>query len=121
MTITIGTKTLNVREMNESMEVVAIFTDKWENEQYKRKVRVYGTIRTWTLSCFEDDVNYADSAFKYLQDQAKIGNVLSFVVDEGQAHQINTYVYIMSITLTHSPASTAVNHREFTIALQEAA
>jgi hypothetical protein len=115
--IRLGTKTLNVSSMDENIEIIATHSDKWENETYKRKVNVFGIVRSWNLRCYEDNVDYNNSAFKYLQDQAKQGNVLSFIIDEDQ---INTSVYILGLSLSYSPSMMATNHREFSIIIQEA-
>ncbi len=120
MTITLDSKTLNVSSMDENVEVIAVFSDKWENEMYKRKVRVFGTVKTWSLTCFEDNVAWTNSVVKHLQEKAKIGDAVAFVVDEGNAHQINTNVYILGVSLSYAGGAMAVNHREFSITLQEA-
>ncbi|MCP8307962.1 MAG: hypothetical protein H3Z52_04730 [archaeon] len=118
MTIIIDTKTLTVSYLSENVEVVITEKDAWESEQYKRKVRVFGTIKRWTLNCYEKDVAWADSVAKHLQTKAKEGNAVNFTVDEGTMHQVNTNVYVLGVDLTYE--SGVANYRTFSISLQEA-
>lgn len=111
-------KTLNVSHLTENMDAVATETDAWENEQYKKKLRVFGVVKTWALECYEENIAWNDSAVKHLQTKAKSGDAVSFVVDEGNIHQVNCNVYILSVNLTYEGG--IPSHRIFSISLHEA-
>ena len=116
MTITIDSKTLNAMSLDENIEVVAVTNDAWENQEYKQKVRVFGIVKSWSLACYEKDVAWDDSVAKHLQNVAKNGNAVSFIVDEGTTHQVNMDVYVLGVTLNYSGG--VANYRTFTVTLQ---
>jgi len=118
MTITLDGKTLNVTSFSESVEPVAVEWDTWENGQYKRKYKAYGAVKTWTLECIEENVAWTNSAAKQFQEKAASGEQVTFIVDEGTRHQINTNVYILNVDLILELVGTQ-NLRRFTIKLQE--
>jgi hypothetical protein len=124
MTVTIDTKTLNVEGggIEESIEVVGSFVDKWQDEAYRKEAKIFGTVRSWTLRCYENNVAWSSSNAKYLQDKAKEGNKLSFSVDEGNLHAVtSTYVYILGVDVDYPKGSKATQFtRFFTLKLQEA-
>ncbi len=124
MTVTIDTKTLNVEGggIGEGVEVVGTFIDRWKNETYAKEAKIFGTIRSWTLRCYEDNVAWGNSTAKYLQDKAKAGDKVSFSIDEGNLHQVsNTYVYILAVDVAYRKGSKAEKFaRTFTLKLQEA-
>jgi len=64
-------------------------------------------------------VAWADSAVKQFQEKAKSGDSVVFVVNEGDRHQINTNVYILSVELILDLVG-ARNIRRFTVRLQKA-
>lgn len=124
MTVTIGTKALNVEGggLSESTEVVGSYVDRWINGSYAKEAKIYGIIRRWTLRCYEQNVAWSGSAAKYLQDKAKEGEKLSFAVDEGDMHSVgSTYVYILDVDVEYPKGSKNTQFtRRFTVQLQEA-
>lgn len=124
MTVTIDTKTLNVEGggIEESIEVVGSFVDKWVNGTYAKEAKIFGTLRSWTLRCYENNVAWASSNARLLQDKAKLGDKVSFSVDEGNMHAVtSTYVYILSVDVDYPKGSKATQFtRWFTLKLQEA-
>jgi len=124
MTVTIDSKTLNVEGggIGESIEVVGSFVDKWISGAYAKEAKIFGTVRSWTLRCYENNVAWASSNAKYLQDKAKVGDKVSFSVDEGNLHSVtSTYVYILGVDVDYPKGSKASQFtRWFTLKLQEA-
>jgi len=81
MTVTLGSKTLNLLGLSEISEVEAVKTDEWENGGYKRRYSVIGLLRKWQLECIEKNVAWNESAIKYLQEQAAQATKLDFFCD----------------------------------------
>ena len=106
----------------EGEEVVGTFVDKWQNASYAKEAKIFGTIRLWTLPCYENNVAWTNSAAKYLQDKAKDGNAVSFSIDEGNLHQVtSTNVYILGVAVRYGRGAKASQFvRFFTLKLQEA-
>lgn len=81
-------------------DLAAAQWDAWENGAYKRKHRVYGLIRKWSLDCIEENVAWNDSSAKYLREQAATGSVLNYSVDEGNRYTVPaTNVYVLNVSL----------------------
>jgi len=124
MTVTIDSKSLSVEGggIGEIIEVVGAFVDKWINGAYAKEAKIFGTIRSWTLRCYENNVAWASSNAKYLQDKAKVGDKVSFSIDEGNLHAVSsTYVYILGVDIDYPKGSKATQFtRWFTLKLQEA-
>jgi len=124
MAVTIDSKTLNVEGggISESVKAVGSFVDRWENESYVKEAKIFGTIRSWTLKCYEDNVAWTNSVAKHLEDKARTGDPVSFVVDEGNLHQVSsTNVYILQVDVSYKKGAKASSFvRYFTVKLQEA-
>jgi hypothetical protein len=124
MTVIIDSKTLNVvgGGIGEIVEVIGTFSDKWANETYQKEAKIYGILRSWVLRCYENNVAWASSNAKYLQDKAKEGNKLSFSIDEGNLHSVtSTFVYVLGVDIDYPKGSKATQFtRWFTLKLQEA-
>jgi len=119
MTITLDTKNLGISSFDENVETFASFTDEWENQEYKKKIKVFGTIKTWQLECFENDIAWSSSVVKHFQDKAKAGNAVVFDINETEMHHVATYnVYILSVVLAYDRGTPS--KRVFTLFLQEA-
>ena len=120
--VTLGEKTLNVTRLTVEFEVKGSQWDKWENQQYKRKVYVYGILRRWKLRCVEENVAWNDSAAKYAEDNAQAGAILNFKFSDDSPtprYNIDTNVYVLGCTV-ELETSGSTNIRYFTIQLQEA-
>ncbi len=124
MTVTVDTKTLNVEGggIEENAEPVGSFVDKWVNGSYAKEAKIFGIVRSWTLRCYEQNVAWSSSNAKYLQDKAKVGDKVSFAVDEGNLHAVtSTYVYILGVDVKYPKGAKATQFtRYFTLKLQEA-
>lgn len=121
--VIIDGKTLNVEGggIIEGEEVIGTFIDRWQNETYRKEAKIFGTIRSWTLQCYEDSA-WSTSTAKHLQDKAKVGDKVSFSVDEGNLHQVaSTYVYILAVRVAYAKGAKATQFtRRFTVGIQEA-
>jgi len=124
MTVLIDEKTLKVEGggIGENVEVVGTFVDKWQDAAYRKEAKIFGTVRSWTLQCYEENVAWNNSVAKYLQDKAKEGNKVSFSIDEGSLHTVSsTNVYILGVDVDYPRGSKAASFvRYFTVRLQEA-
>jgi len=117
MTVKIDGRELNVTHLEELVEPLAMEWMGWENGGYARKRQVYGRRRSWTLTCFERDVDWVESAAKYLQERLGDGAAVSFIVDEESLHQVNTTAYVAEITVEYEAGQ---NIRYFKVRLVEA-
>ena len=120
MTFTIDSRNLTVTRFSEDVEVIKTEWDAWEDGAYKRKVKVCGTIRKWTLECIEENVAWADSAVKHLQDKAEAGNPVTWTINEGTTHSVNTDVYVLEVAVAYENTESLQDYRRFTLTLQEA-
>lgn len=124
MTVTIDTKTLNVEGggIEEGAEVIGTFVDRWQNGTYVKEAKIFGTVKSWMLRCYENNVAWGSSTAKYLKEKTKIGDKVSFSIDEGNLHQVSsTYVYILAVEVAYRKGSKATSFvRDFTLRLQEA-
>lgn len=121
MTVTLGTKALKCTGIGEpGFDLAAAQWDAWENGAYKRKHRVYGLIRKWSLDCIEENVAWNDSSAKYLREQAATGSVLNYSVDEGNRYTVPaTNVYVLNVSLRLALVGSK-NIRHFTVTVREA-
>jgi hypothetical protein len=118
MTVTLDSKTLDVRGFDEDFQVVNSQWDAWQNQTYKRKVKVFGVTRQWTLDCVENNAAWASSQAKSFQDSGTAGSTVSFQVTD-EVRVINTNVYILGVKI-HVADLAGKNIRYFTLTLQEA-
>lgn len=65
MARTLNGKALNITGFEEFLDAVTIEWDKWENEIYTKQVTVLGSIRKYTLQCFEDSISWPSSDVKH--------------------------------------------------------
>ena len=119
MTVTLGSKTLNLLGLREISEVKAVKTDRWENGGYKRRYSPIGLLRKWRLECIEKNVAWNESAIKYLQEQAAQATKLDFTADLGVLYNVNTQVQVLGCRQRFNPLGEA-NIRRFTVTLMEA-
>ncbi len=88
MTIVIDGQTMPVRSgLDEGEVTIRSEWDAWENEEYHRKVRTIGTVRTWTINCREKNVEWSNSLVKHLKEKMRAGDVVALVIDEADRHQ----------------------------------
>jgi len=123
-TCIIDSKPLNVEGggVEENAEAVGSFADKWIAGEYKKEAKILGSIRSWTLACFEEDVTWANSVAKHLQDKMKAGGSVTFSLEEGNMHTITTLnVYVLDVSVRYGKGGKSAKFmRRFTVKLQEA-
>jgi len=124
MTVTLDTKALSVEGggIEETVEPVGSFVDRWINGEYKKEAKIFGAVRSWAIRCYENNVAWSGSTAKYLKERAKAGNKVSFSIEEGNLHSVSsTYVYILVVDVAYRKGSKAASFiRNFTLRLQEA-
>jgi hypothetical protein len=118
MTVTLDGKTLDCKHLAEDCAVINTQWDAWVSSAYKRKVKVLGICRKWTLDVVENNVAWASSSCKSFQDSGLAGTVLTFNVDD-QVRVISTSVYILDVRIDVADLA-GKNIRIFTLTLQEA-
>ena len=124
MGATIDAQTLSIEGggIEENVKGVGTFIDKWENEKYKKKASILGSIRSWSLRCYEENVAWSSSIAKHLQEHMEAGDTVSFSISEGNLHAVSsTNVYILEISVFYKKGAKASSFvRHFTLKLQEA-
>jgi len=114
-------RSLNARGLVEDSKAVVTQQDRWENERYRKQPSFYGVTRTWPLNCYEKNVPWSSSVARDYERIAAEGNPVSFVVDEGDLHQVCTKAGILNVDI-HYPKGAKPSSfvRYFTVKLQEA-
>lgn len=124
MGATIDGQTLNIEggRIQENVKSVGTFVDKWEEEKYKKKAKILGSVRSWSLRCYEENVGWTNSIARHLQEHMEAGDTVSFNIDEGALHTVSsTNVYILDININYRKGAKASSFiRHFTLRLQEA-
>ncbi len=108
--------------IEENVKGVGTFVDKWENEKYKKKASILGSIRSWSLRCYEENVAWSSSLAKHLQGHMEAGETVEFSIIEGDLHSVSSInVYILEINVSYRKGAKAASFvRHFTLKLQEA-
>ena len=121
MTVTLDSKSLNVSGFREPCKAVYVIKDKWENEAFKRKVKVLGALKTWLLECYEEGVTWTASAAKHFQTKIAAGDSVTFVVSEADMHAVNLSVFIVECAIVYPKGvKKETKYRKFTLKLVEA-
>lgn len=118
MTVTLDGKTLNVRSISEDFKVLNSQSDGWQSGAYKRKIKVIGITRVWTVECFENAIAWASSQAKSFEDSGQAGTELAFAVTD-EVRVISTNVYVLAVNIDAMDLA-GKNVRYFTLTLQEA-
>jgi len=118
MTVTLDSKTLDCKSMSEDFQTFRSEWDAWESQTYKRKVKVKGIIKRWTLDCVENGVAWASSQAKSFEDTAAAGTSVTFAVTD-EVRVINISVYILAVQIYVADLA-GKNIRHFSLTLQEA-
>jgi hypothetical protein len=82
MTVSAGTAILTVLDWEETADSAFHEADTWEAQQYKHKVRVYGKVHKWVLSCIEKDVTWTNSAVNYFYGLQSAGTAITLSSDD---------------------------------------
>jgi hypothetical protein len=119
MGVTLDGQTLNVLKWAESLTLIASQYDQWSNGVCKRKIQVYGVVRSYQLDCVEQNIAWASSLINYFEQKASAGTALAFTSDLSVRAVTSTNVYVTSVNFNAENVGTQ-NIRNFTLALQEA-
>jgi hypothetical protein len=117
MTVTLDGKTLDCKQLSEDCAVINTQWDAWVSSAYKRKVKIFGLCRKWTLHIVENGVAWASSCCKSFQDTAAAGTTVTFAVTD-EVRVINTSVYVLGVSIDAIDVA-GKNIRYFTMTLQE--
>ena len=123
MTVTLDEQPLHLDALDESFVYVKSEWDAWVSSAYTRKMKVFGIIEAWALTCHEYNVPWASSAAKHMEDLA-VDATVALVIDvqgtfsgSDKLHQIvSTNVKIVNLTVAYD--KTDVNYRRFTVTVQ---
>jgi hypothetical protein len=118
MTVTLDGKTLSVLGWDEGYGSVASQWDQWVSSQYKRKVQLYGCVRTINLGCVEKDVTWANSLVLYFQQKQAAGSAVVLTSTENLRVVSSMNVLVLGVTFNAVTVGTQVI-RYFTLNLQE--
>lgn len=122
-TITAGTsldgQSLTVTKWGEDAAVQASQWDSWSRASYKRKVKVYGIVRTYTIDCIENAVAWAQSLTNYFENTALNGIPVIFYSNQAVRPVNSVSVYVLDVSWTLENIA-GQNIRKFTLTLQEA-
>ena len=119
MGTTLDSQTLTVTKWGEDVSTAASQWDAWSSSSYKRKVKVYGIIRKYTIDCVEKAVAWSSSLVNRFETTAANGTTVVFYSDQAvrPISSVNVYVLKVSWTLENVAGQ---NIRKFTLTLQEA-
>jgi hypothetical protein len=118
VTVTLDGKALDCKRLTEDCAVMHTQWDAWVSAAYKRKIKVFGLCRKWTLDIIENNVAWASSSCKSFEDSGLAGTALTFSVDD-QVRVISASVYVLDVRIDVSDLA-GKNIRSFTLTLQEA-
>jgi hypothetical protein len=119
MGTTLDGQALTVTKWGEDCPAQASQWDAWVNSTWKRKVKVYGIVRTYIIDCVEQAVAWASSLANYFEGKASSGTSVVFYSDQAVRPVNSVSVYVMRVTWTLESVA-GQNIRKFTLTLQEA-
>jgi hypothetical protein len=119
MGTTLDGQSLTVTKWGEDVSVQASQWDAWSGSSYKRKVKVYGIVRTYTVDCIENAVTWASSLVNRFETTAVNGNTVVFSSDQAVRPVSSVSVYVLKVSWTLENIA-GKNVRKFTLTLQEA-
>lgn len=102
MTATLGGYALTIEDSNLGEDDIAdsVAVDAWKNGAFQHDLLTRRKSKVWTLRCVENNVAWADSSAKKLQD-AMASGTLALVIDEGVLHQVKKDVYLTAVAVTY--------------------
>ena len=119
MTTTLDGKALTVTKWGENVQTVSTQYDAWVSSAYKRKVKVYGVIRGYSIDCVEQNVDWTSSLANYFEGVAQSGNTVVLYSDQAVRPVSSVSVYVLNVSWTLENIG-GQNIRRFTLTLQEA-
>jgi hypothetical protein len=120
MGTTLDGSTLTVTKWSEGVAVQASQWDAWSSSQYKRKVKVYGIVRTYTITFVENNVSWASSLALKFETDAVNGSYVTLYSDSAQ-RPVNpgVSVYVLGVQFDMENLA-GKNVRKITVTVQEA-
>jgi len=107
----------------ENRELVRSESQVWNNTLKKvvRKVHPLGSVRTWRLRCFEENVDWNNSIVKTIQGYVDDNTPVTFEVALGTLHVVAiTNVKVLAVRPEYPEGSNVgTRQRNFTVSLQE--
>ena len=119
MGTTLDGKALTVTKWGENVQTVASHYDAWVSSAYKRKVKVYGVIRGYSVDCVEQNVDWATSVANYFEAVMLAGNSVILFSDAAVRPVASVAVYVLNVAYTLENLG-GKNIRKVTLTLQEA-
>lgn len=122
---TLNGTTLNLMGIREINNLIAVQSDGWESGGYKRKIKPYGSVKSWLIRCYENNVDYDGSDCEAFKALMVAGTVVSLVLDVGsigggKLHSLSaTDVKVLNVGLDYDADYNNPNYREFDLTLQE--
>jgi hypothetical protein len=120
MTTTLDGSTLTVLKWAESVTTEASQWDAWSGSVYKRKVKVYGIVRVYTITFVEQGVMWSNSLALKFENDAANGNTVQLYSTEAYRPinpAVNVYITDVNYTLENLAGN---NIRTITVTVQEA-
>lgn len=112
---------LKILSIKEGLTARDVQWDTWEEDRWKRRVAVYGGLRTWTLTAYESETAWADSQVKRFQEKLRAGEPVSFTLTHAGETLVSCQVYILSLEVGYDlGAPESKRYRQYTLSLQEA-
>ena len=118
MATTLDGKALTVTKWGENVQTRASQWDAWENQECKRKIKVYGITRTYMVECVEQNAAWTDSLVNYFEQTEKNGSSVVLSSDRPTRPVNNVSVYVLNVSFSEENLGTQ-NIRRFTLTLQE--
>ncbi|MEM2128011.1 MAG: hypothetical protein QXH67_07305 [Candidatus Bathyarchaeia archaeon] len=119
--VTLDGVSLKILDMREGLVARDVQWDAWESSTWKRKVTVYGGLRTWTITAYELETPWAESQVKRFQERLKAGDPVSFTLTHAGETLASCNVYILSLEVGYDlGAPESKRYRQYTLSLQEA-
>ena len=119
--LTINSVTLKCKDFRENVVLVAAEWDDWVNGAYRKKLKMYGSLKRWRFLCSEHGTAWASSNYKAMRDTLEAGAAVNctFVFD-GETI-VNENVYLISVTKRYRPGYADNKIREFEVEVREEA
>jgi len=119
MGTTLDGSTLTVEKWSEGVTTEACQWDAWSGSIYKRKVKVYGIVRTYTITFLEYNVTWANSLANKYETDAANGNSVTLYSDDVRRPVSSVSVYITGVQFDMENLG-GQNVRKVIVTVQEA-
>ena len=119
MGTTLDGQTLTVQKWSEDTIVQASQWDAWNSSTYKRKVKIYGIVRTYEITFLEYNVTWTNSLANRFETDAVNGNTVTLSSDSALRPVSSVAVYIMDVKFDMENLA-GQNMRKVTVTVQEA-